>query len=192
MSFNLKATAKVTLTLDGTKLRGLNGSELVSVITKTMGDLDIVVNPKLNPLREFPYCSSDLKMIPVFGSWKTVRVICEGKEVWDTNVRTNLIDIEDSDHAHQGGPFSGLSGQDKKKSMVVKLKKDLESGQKISASDVELVGTDKFVSKSYITDISKVIGRKLKLSMKMGKMIKDRNLVPDWAISKQQSRKNIR
>ena len=56
----------------------------------------MATNPSTNTFREFPPCSSDLKMLPIFGGWKTVKILCDGEVKWDTNVRTNLVQVADT------------------------------------------------------------------------------------------------
>ncbi len=173
--------------LSNTKLRIIDGLDLSNLITTKLGNLGMIVTPKLNPLRKFPLCSKNLKILPAFGSWKTAKIICSGKENWKTSVRTNLQEAE-----HEIIPLNekklslGPVVSKEKLVKVVMLKTDLKSGQIISASDIELADTEKFVSQSYFTSATQVLGRKLKSSVKMGWILKDRHLVPNWAILKDQ------
>ena len=74
----------------------LLGSELIELIKRKMGSMNMATNPSTNTFREFPPCSSDLKMLPIFGGWKTVKILCDGEVKWDTNVRTNLVQVSDT------------------------------------------------------------------------------------------------
>ena len=82
LSLGIKTFASTPHLLQGTNLRVIEGSELVTLITDKMKKMEMIVSPKINPLRKFPVCLSDLKMISVFGSWKTVRIICDDEEGW--------------------------------------------------------------------------------------------------------------
>ena len=125
-------------------------------------------------------------MIPVFGGWKTVRIICDDVEGWKTNIRTNLVETRKAEKLNIEGSVENKSNPEKPMLKVVKLTKNLTSGQIISEFDVEMVETGKYISASYFTDISKVIGRKLKSNVKMGSILKSRNLITDWIIVKEQ------
>ena len=65
-------------------------------------------------------------------------------------------------------------------------RENLKAGQIISELDVKLLEVEKFLSGSYFTDISKVLGRKLKVSTKKHKILKERSLLPNWTLTKDQ------
>ena len=181
------AVAVVPHELTDTKLRTLYGSDMNKVIVAELGNLGMNVRPKLNPLRRFPICSENLKILPTFGSWKTARIICDGKENWKTNVRTNLLEIQKNAVSSMNTkPSLPAKISERNIVKVVILATDLKSGQIISASDLQLSETEKFVSQSYFTNISEVVGRKLKSGIKTGKILQDRHLTPNWTIIKEQ------
>ena len=186
LSLGIKAFADTPQMLKGTNLRAIEGSELVTLISDKMKKMEMVASPKINPLRKFPVCLSDLKMIPVFGGWKTVRIICDDVDGWKTNIRTNLVETRKAEKRNIEGSVENKSNPEKPMLKVVMLTKNLTSGQIISEFDVEMVETGKYISASYFTDISKVIGRKLKSNVKMGSILKSRNLITDWTIVKEQ------
>jgi len=186
LSLGIKAFAGTPQMLKGTNLRAIEGSELVTLITDKMKKMEMVANPKINPLRKFPVCLSDLKMISVFGSWKTVRIICDDVEGWKTNIRTNLVETRKVERHSFQESVENKSNPERSMTKVVRLTKNLSSGQIISEFDVELIETGKYISANYFTDMSKVIGRKLKSNVKMGSILKSRNLVTDWTIVKEQ------
>ncbi len=181
-----KAWSEKAYNLDQTSAVALLGSELIELIKRKMGSMNMATNPSTNTFREFPPCSSDLKMLPIFGGWKTVKILCDGEVKWDTNVRTNLVQVSDT-FTKVDEKVSKTSGKSKlPKIKVVVLQNDLKAGQIISELDVKLLEVEKFLSGSYFTDISKVLGRKLKVSTKKHKILKERSLLPNWTLTKDQ------
>ena len=80
------------------------------------------VSPKLNPLRKFPICSKNLKISPAFGSWKTAKIHCNGKEDWKITVRTNLLNPkQDTVSINENTSFSDLNQSKKQLVKVVML-----------------------------------------------------------------------
>lgn len=179
--------SEVSHSLEKTNLRALKGSELIIKINSKMHSLGMSAQPKTNNLRKYPFCSDNLKISPIFGSWKTVQISCEAKEDWETNIRTNLIEVENETKLDDISYMTNIKKKILKPSiMVVVASTDLKFGETIHEDDVSLVETKKFFSESYFTSITNVIGRKLKTSIKEGKILKDRNLLPDWVVVKEQ------
>ena len=121
LSLGIKAFAGTPQMLKGTNLRAIEGSELVTLITDKMKKMEMVASPKINPLRKFPVCLSDLKMVPVFGGWKTVRIFCDDVEGWKTNIRTNLVETRKAKRRNIEGSVENKSDIEKPMLKVVKL-----------------------------------------------------------------------
>ena len=134
--------------------------------------LQLVVSDK----RTFFSCSSSLEFSQRNkNNWSTVMVKCP-KENWSTLVRSQQSNVKIVDK-NQNVIFEPLK--------VVVLAKNISKGQVIAADDLVLIDRSEVKFHGAFTEREEVIGRKAKVSLASGTVVKARHLETVFLINKE-------
>ena len=182
MKLNLMKKIGVLITLLGSPVVCLSASELINgKIIKQQAQhyfndhklgLSLVVSDK----RTFFPCSSSLEFSQRSrNNWSTVVVTCP-TENWSTLVRSRQSTIKIFDENHNV-IFEPLK--------IVTLAKNISKGQIISADDLILLDRPETKFHGAFKQSEEVIGRKAKVSLASGTVVKARHLETVYLVNKQ-------
>ena len=146
-----------------------------TLLKKFLINKGIESHPSINKNKKFKNCGEPLKFFPVFQSWNTVEVVCNGpKNNWSLLIRTRANSY-----------LQGHSNKEiQKNNMIIVSKKSLKKGQIIEKNDLILKNVKKNVGFDIFNNIEDVVGRKLKQNISLGFPIRSRHLQLDWVINK--------
>ena len=182
MKLNLMKKIGVLITLLGSPVVCLSASELINgKIIKQQAQhyfndhklgLSLVVSDK----RTFFPCSSSLEFSQRSRSnWSTVVVTCP-TENWSTLVRSQRSTVKIFDE-NQNVIFEPLK--------IVTLAKNISKGQVISADDLILLDRPETKFHGAFKQSEEVIGRKAKVSLASGTIVKARHLETVYLVNKE-------
>ena len=155
----------------------LTGSSIHDQIVENLETKGLLANPSIDASRIFPSCPLPISINKLFGSWKTVQVVCP-KTNWKLAVRTNIGAI---------APFHNTRRENKvNPDFLVKLSTSLDRGEVIMENHLSLSKVDKKVAGGVFYDKDHIVGRTLKRALSVGTIIRARHLNPNWIISKDQ------
>ena len=127
---------------------------------------------------KLPYCKENLIISKKFNSFKTLEVNCPQKNSWSYNIRINIKNVK-------------LAKIKKNKSLkkntnLVKVKNNINKGQVIKLKDLIFEKTRSPGSSNYFTNKEDILGRKAKVSIRKGQIIRVRHIEKDWLIKEGQ------
>tara|TARA_B100001989_G_scaffold95087_2_gene66162 strand:+ start:842 stop:1537 length:696 start_codon:yes stop_codon:yes gene_type:complete len=133
---------------------------------------------KINEKIKIPNCFGNIQIKEKYDSLKTLEIICLGEKSWKYNLRTNI------------------SSKNIKKRQKNKLKKNkipvlvtlvrLKRGHQIKESDIKVKYLSHIGSSNTFTKTKALLGRKIKVPLKEGQIIRERHLIKNWVIKEGQ------
>ena len=180
----------------------ISGSEIKKKINSFLIKKDLFGAPAISETRSFPACSSDILIRPMFGGLKTVEIFCSDPGGMKIAVRTNAVRIAEenigskvesslNDRLQKGLNVKSLAssnaerGEPLSKKFLI-LSRSVQRGQILTARDVVLKNTSGYNIKGYFTKSSDVVGRKVKQTLSINRVLLNRHLEIDWDIRKGQ------
>ena len=127
---------------------------------------------------KLPYCKEDLIIIKKFNSFKTLEVKCPQKNSWSYNIRINIKNLKLA---------KIKKNKVRKKNMnLIKVKNNINKGQVIKLEDLIFEKTRSPGSSNYFTNKEDILGRKARVSIRKGQIIRVRHIEKDWLIKEGQ------
>lgn len=160
----------------------ISGAQLKDHVRSVLMSRGLDSRPVISDTRRFRACEAPLQVTPMFGGYKTVRLICPDVDGFKIAVRTQIDSSVDD-------ATTIVPNLDREASLgkFVVLTKSLRSGEIIGMDDVRLVKRDSNPGVGYFRDINDVVGRKAKRAININQIIRSRHLELDYAIQKDQS-----
>ena len=160
----------------------LTGADLRASLIEYLAEQGYQGNPAINQSRRFRPCEAPISYQPMFGNMQTVEVSCPDPDGWKLAIRTKI----------------GISAPKKRKKIAnspvkadqnvvyIEAAQSLKRGHVITASDIKIAtGSVKGIS-DYYNSADALVGRKLKRTLGIGKMLRASYLEANWLISEGQ------
>ena len=162
---------------------------LKTLVNKTLLSRDFIGNPEINDDRSFKACGSDIVIEPLFGGFKTVRLICPDEDGFKLAVKTNAMPKKKM--PKEFGLFSSDVGNHSPKpkvafQQIVALTKSVSRGEILSEADVKVLRVKNKANVGHFVTTADVIGRKTKRALSVGDILLNRHLEPNWDIKENQ------
>ncbi len=143
-------------------------------LSSKQNNLDYKINEKI----KIPNCFGNIQIKEKYDSLKTLEIRCLGEKPWRYNLRTNI----------------STKNIAKKKKHKLKKKKipvlvtlvSLKRGHVIKEHDIKVKYLSHIGSSNTYTKTKTLIGRKLKVPLKEGQIIRERHLIKNWIIKEGQ------
>ena len=161
----------------------ISGAQLKDHVRSALISRGLDSRPVISDTRRFRACEAPLQVTPMFGGYKTVRLICPDVDGFKIAVRTRVDSFVDDEETPTVPKLDSEAGFAK----FVVLTKSLQIGEIIDANDVRLVERDTNPGLGHFRDIDDVLGRKAKRALTINQIIRARHLELDYAIRKDQS-----
>ena len=178
----------------------LDGAQVSGLINERLAGVGLAGDPSIKPDRIFPACAGLPEIKPMFGSWNTVMVSCDGDAKWQFAIRTNLtskpvpVPIREfqpqnaSVKMEQTGPIeravtrapTGDHIQDEIE--VVALSKSLSRGAMITADDLIMMVIPARNALGAFFDPADLVGRRAKGALSANRPVMARQLQPDFLV----------
>ena len=152
-------------------------SEIKYVIKEYLIKNNIKQSFSINKKIKLPNCEKKLEVRKKFDSFKTLEIICQQDNPWKYNIRTKILDKKKNI----------IKNRTKKPQIrVVKVNKNMKKNQIITENDIYYEKTGKLGASNYITDTKELIGRKTKITLREGQILRDRHIKKNWTITEGQ------
>ena len=127
---------------------------------------------------KLPHCKKNLIISKKFDSFKTLEVNCPQKNSWSYNIRINIKNLK----------LAKIKKNKirKKNINLIKVKNHINKGQVIRLEDLVFEKTRSPGSSNYFTNKEDILGRKAKVSIRKGQIIRIRHIEKDWLIKEGQ------
>lgn len=161
--------------------KGISGGEISSLIKDWLNERNIQADLSILSEIKYPQCDNIL-ITNISENHSLIKVSCLSENKWSFIVRNKISKIKKiriKNKKNKKGKANILPQQE-----AIFLKNSMRKGDIIKPEDIYLTTTKKTKNTLYITDKSKVIGRKLKKSLQSGKPLTFSLLEKNWMIEK--------
>ena len=157
---------------------GLGNSEINDAIKKYLKQNDISQSFSINKKLKLPSCKKNIEVEKRFETYKTLKIICPQENQWTYNVRIKFQNVKKK-----------LTHKKKQKNTevsLIKVNKNLKKNQIITENDIYLIKTNKKGASNYFSNKKEVLGRKTKVFLREGQILRDRHIKKNWTIQEGQ------
>lgn len=152
----------------------LSGQQVSDLIHQALADAGQGGTPVLSPHRGFPPCTASPAISPSQGSWSKVEITCPDPQSWTRTVRIN-----------GGQPMTRAARAEAPKTPVTEailLVDSLPKGTVLSRDHL-VTGTAPGIGQDgQVTDVTRALGRRLKVNLGAGQALLARHLDHDWLV----------
>ena len=164
----------------------ISGSDLIDLVVRNLDEQGINAQPMIKSNRVFTGCASHKIVISKRDkSWKTIKLTCQNNNSWRYTFRNKFAS---SDKIEKFNKTIRPSKQNKsqKTQAVFVLKHQKQKGDRIEEFDLILTQKKNLLSRGAFSDLTLVVGKRLKKSLQKGSILKAMHLHPDWLVHKNQ------
>ena len=163
----------------------ISGKEISQQVTDYLAAKGMAASPAISANRQLRACETPLEITPLFGSYKTVSVVCTGKTGWKLAIRTQIstapsLSDENRDERDEAASAARII-------MVTSIKK----GEVITEADIGVKNVTGYIAKDTFTRPQDVVGRIAKRNISVGQPVRAASLEMSWTIKKGQKVKLI-
>ena len=171
----------------------VTGADISAAIIKTLELEGENAAPQIVEKKKFFPCDTPLEVLPMFGSWKTVRVACAAPIPWKLTVRaqwSTAYKINPESNAElpkntmlptkaKANFFTEAEGFE-----VLTLARSVSRGEILTAEDIVIKSVRQGKARGAIEDPNRAIGRKVRQNLSSRQVLKPRHLEKNWLIEK--------
>ena len=157
---------------------GLSNAEIKETIKEYLNQNNILQNFSINKKLKLPSCKKNIEIKKRFETYKTLKIICPQENPWTYNIRIKIQNVKKK-------PTQKKKQQNTEVSLI-KVNKNLKKNQIITENDIYLIKTNKKGASNYFSYKKDVIGRKIKVSLREGQVLRDRHIEKNWTIQEGQ------
>ena len=132
----------------------------------------------INKKIKLPDCKKEIEIKKKFDSFKTLEIICKQDHPWTYNIRTKISNNKKKITKKRNLKNTSVS--------LIKLNKNLKKDQIITENDIFIEKTNKKGASNYFSNKNEVLGRKTKISLREGQILRDRHIEKNWTIKEGQ------
>ena len=174
--------------------RAVTGADIADAIVQTLELEGEEAGPKILATKKYFPCDAPLEILPMFGSWKTVRVNCASPLPWKLIVRAQWppepqIEADAEEPKQEPAPAKTPVKRQKIKPPaemfnVVMLTRSVSKGDILTKEDILVKSVREAKARGMIEDPARAIGRKMRQSVSSRRFLKPRHLEKNWMIEK--------
>ena len=157
---------------------GLSNSEINNAIKEFLKQNNISQSFSINKKLKLPDCKKNIQVKKKFETYKTLKIICPQDNPWTYNVRVKIQDFKKKPTKKRKLKNTEVS--------VIKVNKNIKKNQIITENDIYLIKTNKKGASNYFSYKKEVLGRKTKISLREGQILRDRHIEKNWTIQEGQ------
>ena len=156
----------------------LHQEEILKEIRNYLKNENINYPLQINKKIKIPDCNGHIKIKNKYKNYKTLEINCLGKQPWSYNLRTNLkIKVNEKNKKRT---------TKKKKIGIFISNKKFKRGDIIKKEDIALKYFTQVGSSNSYSKAGQLIGKKIKLPVNKGQIIRERHLMKNWLIKEGQ------
>ena len=156
----------------------ISNPDINKAIKKFLQQSGVIQSFSINKKVSLPSCKKELKIEKKFDSFKTLKIICPQDSEWSYNIRTKLKD--DNKKLRKKRKSNNIEVS------LIKLNKNLKKNHTISENDIYFEKTNKKGASNYFTNKNEVLGRKMKVFLREGQVLRERHIKKNWTIQEGQ------
>ena len=157
---------------------GLSNLEISDSIKEYLKHNGISQSFSINKKIRLPNCKKNIEVKKRFETYKTLKIICPQDNPWTYNIRVKIQNDKKK-------PKQKIK-LEKKEVSLIKINKNLKKDQIITENDIYLIKTNKKGASNYFTNKKEVLGKKIKVSLREGQILRDRHIEKNWTIQEGQ------
>ena len=157
---------------------GLSNLEINNAIKEYLTNNGISQNFSINKKLRLPDCKKNIEVKKKYETYKTLKIICPQDNAWEYNVRVKIENIKKKPTNKRKQKNTEVS--------LIKVNKKLKKNQIITENDIYFIKTNKKGANNYFSHKKEVIGRKTKVSLREGQILRDRHIEKNWTIQEGQ------
>ena len=157
---------------------GLSNSEINNTIKEYLTKNGISQNFIINNKLKLPECKKNIEVKKKYKTYKTLKIICPQDNPWTYNIRVKIQNIKNKPKNKRKLKNTEVS--------LIKVNKNLKKNQIITENDIYFIKTNKKGASNYFSNKKEVIGRKMKVSVREGQVLRDRHIEKNWTIKEGQ------
>ena len=176
-------------------MEAVTGSDIADAIVQKLELEGEEGGPKILGTKKYFPCNAPLEILPMFGSWKTVRVNCSSPIPWKLIVRAQWPPVpETKPEATAEVETKPIASQKPVRTLrakppvemfdVVVLTRSVSKGDILTKDDVSVKSVREAKARGTIEDPARAIGRKMRQSVASRRALKPRHLEKNWMIEK--------
>ena len=171
----------------------ITGADISQAIVETLELEGEQSSPQIVAAKKFYPCEAPLEIVPMFGGWKTVQVICAAPIPWKVTVRAQWSTAVRQSSKVEPAPLKDVTKAKLIRAKaqpvvigfdVVALTRSVSKGDILSKADVVLKSVRESKARGAVESLEHAIGRKVRQSLSSRKILKPRHLEKDWLIEK--------
>ena len=159
-------------------LLALSNIEINKVIREYLNQNEIFYNFNINKKLKLPNCEKNIEVKKKFNTFKTLQLVCAQDNPWTYNIRVKIQNDKKK--------LKPKIKSQKKNVNVIKLNKNLQKDQIITENDIYFEKTNQKGASNYFSDKNEVLGRKTKIFLREGQILRQRHIRKNWTIQEGQ------
>ena len=157
---------------------GLSNSDINDAIKKYLKKNDILQSFSINKKLKLPNCKKNIEVKKRSETYKTLKIICPQDNPWTYNIRVKIHNVQKKSKKEKKPRKTEVS--------LIKVNKNLKKNQIITENDIYMIKTNKKGASNYFSYKKEVIGRKIKVSLREGQILRNRHIEKNWTIQEGQ------
>jgi len=153
---------------------GLSNSEINDAIKEYLKQNDIIQSFSINKKLKLPNCKQNIEIKKRFETYKTLKIICPQENPWTYNIRIKIQNDKKKPTQKRKQKNTEVS--------LIKVNKNLKKNQIITENDIYFIKTNKKGASNYFSYKKEVLGRKTKVSLREGQILRDRHIEKNWTV----------
>ena len=156
----------------------MNNNDIENLVKNYLRANNINQDFSINEKLRLPSCNGKIDIENKYGNYKTLLIKCLDDNKWQYNLRTNIKFLKKK--------MPNKEKKDTGKSVYV-LKVDLKKNHILDNNNIIRKNIRNLGSNNYFLSKTELIGRKLKIPLKAGQIIRERHLIKNWTIKEGQN-----
>ena len=157
---------------------GVSNSEINNAIKEYLKQNDILQSFSINEKLKLPNCKKNIEVKKKFENFKTLKIICPQDNPWTYNVRVKIKNVKKRPIQKRKQKNTQVS--------IIKVKKNIKKNQIITENDISIIKTNKKGASNYFFNKKEVLGRKTKVFLREGQILRDRHIEKNWTVQEGQ------
>ena len=157
---------------------GLSNSEINDAIKEYLKQNDVLQSFSINKKLKLPNCKKNIEVNKKFETYKTLTITCPQDNAWTYNIRVKIKNVKKKPTNKRKLNNAEVN--------LIKVNKNLKKNQIITENDIYFIKTNKKGASNYFSYKKDVIGRKIKVSLREGQILRDRHIEKNWTIQEGQ------
>ncbi len=167
----------------------ITGEEISSKVSHWLIKEGIKGTPVFSKNSFYKDCNDKIEIKKMFQNYKTIKVNCLDENGFELVMRVQTS--RNAENKKKNAPKkvskllirNKLSKKKKELLKIIKLKRSLEKNDIIKLDDIETILVEKKYQTSFFSSRKELVGRKLKINLKMGQILHPRHLFESFDIN---------